>query len=120
MRWISKQFLSPCADETGSMVCQVETPLVKHLHVSNYDWHGHNAEPNIRPDMDAYVTFRACHGEPVKLDFCAHDQKSFEKRLTKISFMIQELENMRGQMTEMWYSHLRDIEFKIKEEAEKK
>ena len=120
MRWISKQFLSPCADETGSMVCQVETPLVKHLHVTTYDWHGNSGTPTVRPDMDAYVTFRACHGEPVKLDFCAHDQKSFDKRLTKISFMIQELENMRGQMTEMWYSHLRDIEFKIKEEAEKK
>ncbi|QHZ60092.1 hypothetical protein PJKIFABJ_00156 [Pseudomonas phage PE09] len=120
MRWISKQFLSPCADETGSMVTQVETPLVKNLHVTNYDWYGRSSEPSIRPDLEAYVTFRACHGEPVKLDFCAHDQKSFEKRLTKVSLMIQELENMRGQMTEMWYSHLRDIEFKIKEEKEKK
>ncbi|AHJ87393.1 hypothetical protein phiPsa267_138 [Pseudomonas phage phiPsa267] len=117
MRWISKQFLSPCADETGSMVCQVETPLVKHLYISNYDHMGRgNGERRINPDLDAYVTFRACHGEPVKLDFCAHDQKSFEKRLTKISFMIQELEGMRHQMTEMWYSHLRDIEFKLKEE----
>lgn len=120
MRYVSKQFLSPCPDESGSIVCQIETPLVKHMHVSTYDWNGNKGEPNIRPDMDAYITFRACHGEPVKLDFCAHDQKSFEKRLTKISFMIQELENMRGQMTEMWYSHLRDIEFKIKEEGEKK
>lgn len=107
MRWISKQFLSQCPDETGSMVTQVETPLVKNLYV------GHSGKVN--PDMDAYVTFRACHGEPVKLDFCAYDQKSFDKRLTKISFMIQELENMRGQMTEMWYSHLRDIEYKIKQ-----
>jgi hypothetical protein len=107
MRYVSKQFLSPSADETGSMVVQVETPLVKNLHVGY--------QGKITPDLEAYVQFRACHGEPVKLDFCAYDQKSFEKRLTKVSLMIQELEDMRRQMTEMWYSHMRDIEYKTQE-----
>jgi hypothetical protein len=115
MRYISKQFLSPCAHETGSIVCQIETPLVKNLHAYNYDWQGNKGESTIKPDLDANVWFRACHGEPVKLDLDCHDQKSFEKRIAKVSVMIEELTKMRGQMTEMWYSHLRDIEFKLKE-----
>jgi len=115
MRHISKQFLSPCANETGSMVCQIETPLVKHLHAYNYDYMGNKADMTIKPDMDASVMFRACHGEPVRLEFNCNSQKDFEKRLTKVSLMIQELEDFRRQMGEMWYSHLRDIEFKMTE-----
>lgn len=109
MRYISKQFLSPCAHETGSIVCQIETPLVKDMYV------GYKGV--VTPDLDAYVWFRACHGEPVKLDFNACNQKEFEKRTAKIDLLIEELTKMRGQMTEMWYSHLRDIEFKTKELA---
>lgn len=109
MRYISKQFLSPCAHETGSMVCQIETPLIKSMYAGY--------QGVVSPDMDAYVWFRACHGEPVKLDFNATSQKEFEKRLTKVSLMIQELEDFRRQMGEMWYSHLRDVEFKTKELA---
>lgn len=107
MRYISKQFLSPCPHETGSIVCQIETPLVKDMYI------GYKGV--VTPDLDANVWFRACHGEPVKLDFNCHDQKSFDKRLDKITVMINELTQMRGQMTEMWYSHLRDIEFKMKQ-----
>uniref|UniRef100_A0AAU6VXQ7 Uncharacterized protein n=2 Tax=unclassified bacterial viruses TaxID=12333 RepID=A0AAU6VXQ7_9VIRU len=107
MRYISKQFLSPCAHETGSIVCQVETPLVKNLYVGYKDV--------ISPDLDGSVWFRACHGEPVKLDFNASSQKDFDKRITKLDLMIEELTKMRGQMTEMWYSHLRDIEYKTKQ-----
>lgn len=111
MRYISKQFLSPCAHETGSMVVTVETPLVKSLYVS------FNNE--YRPNLDASVTYRACHGEPCNLDFNASNQKDFDKRIAKLDLMISELTKMRGQMTEMWYSHLRDIEFKKKEENKK-
>ncbi len=107
MRYVSKQFLSPCPHETGSMVCLIETPLVKDM----YNW----GDGTIRPNLSASVSFRACHGEPVNLDFDAHDQKGFEKRMAKVSLMIQELEDMRRQMGEMWYSHLRDCEFKTKQ-----
>jgi len=122
MRYISKQFLSPCAHETGSIVVQIETPLVKDLHAYNYNWQGTSiGEVTIKPDLDANVWFRACHGEPVKLDFDASSDKDFDKRIAKLDVMINELSKMRGQMNEMWYSHLRDIEFKKKElEKEKK
>ncbi|MNE21181.1 hypothetical protein D3C80_1143320 [compost metagenome] len=107
MRYISKQFLSPCAHETGSMVCLIETPRIKDM------YGGYSGV--VSPDMEATVTFRACYGEPVKLELGCNSQKDFEKRLAKVSLMIQELEGMRRQMTEMWYSHLRDVEFKKKE-----
>lgn len=105
MRYVSKQFLSPCAHESGSIVVSVETPLVKDL----YDYGGTNG---IKPSLEASVTFRACHGEPCNLDFHARSQKDFEKRIAKVDKMLEELTKMRGQMTEMWYSHLRDIEYK--------
>jgi hypothetical protein len=73
MRYISKQFLSPCAHETGSIVCQIETPLVKNIYA------GYNGV--VSPDMDANIWFRACHGEPVKLDFGANSTKDFHKRI---------------------------------------
>lgn len=113
MRYVSKQFLSPCAHETGSIVVTVETPLVKDM----YAW---SAGCEVKPNLDAGVSFRACHGEPCNLDFNANSQKDFDKRMAKLDVMIGELTKMRGQMTEMWYSHLRDVEFKNKQEKEKK
>ena len=110
MRYTSKQFLSPCAGETGSVVVSVETPRVKDMY---------RYGDQFQPNMSAGVSFRACHGEPVHLDFDCQDQKSFEKRQAKINLMIDELTKMRGQMTEMWYSHLRDVEFRNKEEKKK-
>lgn len=107
MRYVSKQFLSPCAHETGSIVVQIETPLVKDLYVGY--------KGLVSPDLDANVWFRACHGEPVKLDFNVSNQKDFDKRIAKLDVILEELTKMRGQMTEMWYSHLRDIEFKNKQ-----
>lgn len=112
MRYCSKQFLSTSPHESGSIITSIETPLVKDLY--NY---GGNV--GIKPSLEAGVTFRACHGEPVNLDFNASSQKSFDKRLEKITLMIDELTKMRGQMTEMWYSHLRDIEFKTNEDKKK-
>lgn len=113
MRYISKNFLSPCAGETGSIVVEVTTPRVKDLYV-----YGSGAEAKIHPDLDATLSFRACYGEPVKLDFNVSNQKDFEKRIAKLDLIVDELSKMRGQMTEMWYSHLRDIEFKMKQESE--
>lgn len=114
MRYVRKEFLSQCADETGSMVIQIETPLASRLYVSDYNHDTNKKEPNVRPDLEAWVQFRACYGEPVKLELGASNQKAFDKRLGKLDKMIDELTKMRGQMSEMWYSHLRDIEHRIK------
>lgn len=111
MRYCSKQFLSTSPHESGSIITSVETPLVKDLYKYS--------DSDYKPYLTAGVTFRACHGEPVNLDFDASSQKSFDKRLEKITLMIDELTKMRGQMTEMWYSHLRDIEFKTNEDKKK-
>jgi hypothetical protein len=114
MRYVRKEFLSPCADESGSMVIQVETPLASKLYVYEKE----KGKPYVRPDLEAFVTFRACYGEPVKIELGADSQKAFEKRIAKVSLMIDELTKMRGQMTEMWHSHLRDIDHKIKTHKE--
>lgn len=115
MRYISKNFLSPCAGETGSVVVEVTTPRVKDLYL-----YGSGKDAIINPDMEGTLTFRACYGEPVKLDFNCCSQKDFEKRISKLDLIIEEVTKMRGQMTEMWYSHLRDIEHRMKESKEGK
>jgi len=113
MRYVSKRFLSDAAHETGSMISMIETPLIKDM----YAW---GDGENVKPNLTAELAFRACYGEPVKLEFSAHDIKSFHKRIEKLDLMINELNKMRDQMTEMWYSHLRDCQFKEKEIADKK
>lgn len=115
MRYVSKRFLSDSPDETGSMVLTVETPLIKDMY--NY------GNGIVKPNMSGELTFRACYGEPCKLDFSCHDQKSFHKRIEKMDLMVNEMSKMRDQMNEMWYSHLRDCKFKeqqIAAEKEKK
>lgn len=103
MRHSEKRFLSDCSSETGTMVTTVETPLVKDLN----DWvasHGGH--------ITAGIQVRDCNNKPVYLDFDATGQKQFEKRLDKLDGMIAQLQRMRVQYHEMWWSHLRDIEFK--------
>lgn len=118
MRYVRKEFLSPCADESGSIVIQVETPLASRLYVSDYNHETQKREPNVRPDFEAWIQFRACYGEPVKLELGASSQKAFDKRIQKVDKMIEELTKMRVQMNEMWYSHLRDIDHRIKNHKE--
>jgi len=91
------------------MVTSVETMRVKDMD----SWHVER-EPNISGEIQV----RDCNGRPVNLDFDAWGQKSFEKRLDKLDGMIAQLQRMRVQYHEMWYSHIRDIEFK-KSELEK-
>lgn len=106
MRHTEKRFLSDCAGETGSMVCKVETTRIKDMNeytVKN--------DPYISGD----IQIRDCGGRPVNLDFDAHGEKQFKKRLDKLDGMIAQLQRMRVQYHEMWWSHLRDIEFKKSE-----
>jgi hypothetical protein len=105
MRHTEKRFLSDDAGETGSMVCTVETMLVKDLVEWNLD----------HPSISGSIQVRDCHGRPVNLDFGAHSEKTFRKRLDKLDGMVAQLQRMRTQYHEMWHSHLRDIDFKKKE-----
>ncbi|UAV89730.1 hypothetical protein [Pseudomonas phage COT4] len=106
MRHTEKRFLTEDAHETGSMVCTVETARVKDLD----EWTVRH-DPYISGD----IQIRDCGGRPVNLDFDARGQKQFEKRLKKLDGMIEQLQRMRVQYHEMWWSHLRDVDFKKKE-----
>lgn len=103
MRYVSKEFLSKSADESGSIVCQIETPRQKDInshHVLNgasYIW--------------AKIKINDC-SKAVTLDFDCHDQKSYEKRIEKLDKLLEEVQTMRKQYEEMWYSSLRDVEHK--------
>lgn len=107
MRHVEKRFLSDSADETGSMVCTVSTVQVKDLS----DWH------MTHPTIDASIQVRDCSSRPVYLDFDATGEKAFKKRLDKLDGMIAQLQRMCVQYHEMWWSHLRDIEFKKQEQT---
>jgi hypothetical protein len=94
--------------DTGSMVCTVSTTRVKDLD----EWTVKH-DPHISGD----IQIRDCSGRPVNLDFDAHGEKQFKKRLDKLDGRIAQLQRMRVQYHEMWWSHLRDIEFKKSELA---
>lgn len=108
MRHTEKRFLTDDPGETGSMVCTVETIRVKDMD----EWTV-KREPNISGN----IQIRDCGGRPVNLDFDAWGDKQFKKRLDKLDGMIAQLQRMRTQYHEMWWSHLRDIEFKKAELA---
>lgn len=111
MRHTEKRFLSDDAGETGSMVCTVETARV----VDMDEW-------TIKrdPHISGGIQIRDCGGRPVNLDFDAWGERQFVKRLDKLDNMIAQLQRMRTQYHEMWWSHLRDIEFKKSELAKPK
>lgn len=100
-RYVSKEFLSPCAHETGSIVCQIETPLTKNIdqYVVESPW------------MHGSIKVMDC-SKSVVLDFDVHDQPSYEKRLAKLDKMVEELQNMRHQFVNMWENNLRNVEHK--------
>lgn len=105
-RYVSKEFLSKSADESGSIVCQVETPRQKDIgahHVLNgvgYIW--------------AKIKINDC-SKSVMLDFDCHDQKSYEKRIEKLDKLVEEVQTMRKQYEEMWNSSLRDVAHKARQ-----
>lgn len=111
MRHTEKRFLSDCAGESGTMMTSVETCRVKDM-----------TEYSVKndPSISAGIQIRDCNNRPVNLDFDAWGEKQFFKRLDKLDGMIAQLQRMRTQYHEMWYSHLRDIEFKKAELAKPK
>lgn len=102
MRYSTKNFLSSSPDESGSLICKVETSLASDIS----DWtirNGGQINGSVRvADCSQYVI----------LDFDAVGQKSYEKRLSKLDKMIEDLQAMRHQYVAMWENHLRDINWK--------
>jgi hypothetical protein len=103
MRYVRKEFLSPCADETGSIVCQIETPLMKDI-----------TESRVKEGcawMYGHIKINDCN-KHVQLEFDCHDQKSFEKRIAKLDKLLKEVQDMRHQYEAAWENHLKDVAHK--------
>lgn len=105
MRHISKKFLSNTFHESGAIICQIETERLEDITSYEVD----------RPSMEASVMFKGCYGEPVTLDFCVRDDKSFGERLEKVNLMIDELLMFRNQLDYGWKTYMQDIATKRKE-----
>ncbi len=102
-RYVRKEFLSPCADETGSIVCQIETPLLKDI-AERYVEEGNTW-------MHGHIKINDC-SKYVQLDFDCHDQKSYEKRIAKLDKLLKEVQDMRNQYEAMWLNDKRDVTHK--------
>lgn len=102
MRYVSKEFLSPCAHETGSIVCTIETPLVKGLYC-------HTIKQGV--SITASVKVSDCHEHAI-IDFNAHNEKSFNKRIAKLDKFIDELVKFRHQMIELQKNQGKDFAFR--------
>lgn len=103
MRYVRKEFLSPSADESGSIICQIETPQQKdiseHYTKQGCAW------------MRGTIKMSDC-SKTVHLDFDCHDQRSYEKRIAKLDKILEEVQAMRNQYKEAWESHLRDVAYR--------
>ena len=109
MRYVRKEFLSPCADETGSIVCQIETPRQKDIQ----EYHVRDGSGWLRGSIKVYD----CNKYAL-LDFDCSDQKGYEKRIAKLDKLLKEVQDMRNQYEEMWNSHLRDVAHKGRQLAQ--
>lgn len=103
MRYVRKEFLSPCADESGSIVCQIETPRQKDIH----EYHVRDGSTWVR----ASIKINDCHKSAL-LDFDCSTQKGYEKRIEKLDKLLKEVQDMRNQYQEAWESSLRDVAYR--------
>lgn len=108
-RYVRKEFLSPAAWETGSIVCQIETPLVKDITQYQIE-QGYTS-------MHSSIKLSDC-SKSITLDFDCHDQSSFEKRIEKLDTMLKEVQDMRNQYAVMWENTLRNMEHKKRQLAQ--
>lgn len=103
MRYVRKEFLSQSADESGSVVVQIETPRQKDI----TEYHVRDGSGWLR----AGIKISDCYKQ-VELDFDCHNQKSYEKRILKLDKLLEEVQAMRSQYQEAWESHLRDVAYR--------
>lgn len=92
MRYLSKQWLSPAHNESGSIILKASTYPIEDV------WRSYAEKPSI----DAEIVIRACHGEPLTLDFDVRDEEALQKRKDKIDLMIRELMLFRRNLDVLW------------------
>lgn len=100
-RYVRKEFLSPCSGESGSIVCEIETPLVKDIYEHQLD----------NPRMSGSIRISDCSRHTL-LDFDCSGQSAFEKRVAKLDKLLAEIQGMRDQYIAMWENNLRNVEHK--------
>lgn len=108
MRYVSKEFLSPSAHESGSIVCTAET--AKPDHISSY-------LAGQGGSIDASIRLADC-SEHVIIDFNATGQKAFDKRVKKIDKMLEEITLFREQYIACWKQHQLDIAVRLAQDVE--
>lgn len=107
MRYVSKEFLSNCAHESGSIVCTIET--AKPEDISSY-------RAKQGSNIDADIRIADC-SEHVILDFNAVGQKAFDKRIAKLDKMLEEITLFREQYIACWKQHQLDIAVRLAQDA---
>lgn len=110
-RYVRKEFLSPCADESGSMVIQIETPLTSQI----TEYMIRDGSPWVRASMGITDCSRR-----IELDFDCSSQASFEKRIAKLDKMLKEVQDMRNQYESMWDNAKRNLAHKERQLAQEK
>lgn len=103
MRYVSKQFLSPCVHESGSIICKLETPLFDEMSLYRAERGG---------DIDASIRVSDCSDHAV-IDFNAYGEEAYAKRLSKIDKMIEEITLFREKYIEAWTQNRKDVALKI-------
>jgi hypothetical protein len=91
MRYVSKQFFTEHAHETGNIVVTVETPHPDDIYAYQIK--------KGSDMMTASVKISDCHDSAV-IDFDCRKKGDFEKRLQKLDKWIDELQKMRHHMVE--------------------
>lgn len=107
MRYVSKEFLSPSAHESGSIVCTAETS--KPDQISSY-------RAGQGGSIDGSIRIADC-SEHVIIDFQATGQRAFEKRVKKIDKMLEEITLFREYYIACWKQHQLDIAAKLEQDA---
>lgn len=86
MRYVDKQFLSPCYGESGNIVVSISSPTVELLKEEKW---------NNYVNMD--ISISDC-SKTISLDFDFTDREQFDKRIAKIDKMMEVLLNARRAM----------------------
>lgn len=112
MRLTRKQFLSDSPDETGFIVVTAQTAREEDL--KDDDWSFKN------PNVAAEVQVGDC-SKKVYLDFSVYKDSDLQKRIDKLSIMINNLQELKDNLPTFWEDAVKSAEaYKLTKEAEEK
>lgn len=98
MRLTKKHFLSDSPDETGFIVVTASTPLLEKM--EQYD---------REPRVDAEVQVGDC-SKKIYLDFNIYKDSDVQKRIDKLSIMINNLQELKDALPTFWCDAVKNAE----------